>query len=290
MHEVVSVNGQTNAIEPAVLRLQNKIYLFLKRSARRLYQIVTTLKNKRIYRRIAVVKRSARILVDMHGKHPRECPICNNFGYFLGAGAPLRLDAQCMICGSLERHRQHFLLTQANKKWIDSSVLLHFAPELCLEQIYRKQCLLYVPADCKPTNHEMSLDIQDISFPDETFDTVICHQVLEHVEKDKVAVEELFRVVKTGGRVILSVPLIWTWQETYRRLDINNDRARDLHFGQYDHVRYYGRDFVELLESAGFEVTEDVAREPAVSRFGLIRGHVILVAVKPNRRQWVVGD
>ena len=93
---------------------------------------------------------------------------------------------------------------------------------------------------------------------------------------------EMFRVLTRGGRAILSTPFVPTWQRTFDDIVIIDKKARDLFFGQGDHLRYYGSDFVGLLRGAGFDVAEDVANEPDVSRFGLVRGHVIFVATKPE--------
>ena len=236
----------------------------------------------RLYRRMATFKRSAQILIDLHGRHERECPICGYHGYFGGLGAPVRFDAQCYHCGSLERHRQHALLVAKNPAWINNSRVLHFAAEACLSASYELACSEYIRADICPKRGEVAVDIREIRFSDGYFDTVICHQVLEHVSDDEVAINELFRVIKPGGRVLISTPLVHTWRESYRKKGIEDEKGRDLHFGQADHLRYYGRDLVGIFERAGFELEEDIACEPDVYRFGLERGHSIFVATKPG--------
>jgi len=53
-------------------------------------------------------------------------------------------------------------------------------------------------------------DISDVSFPErvgiERFDTALCVNVLEHVEDDKAAVQNLLSVTKPGGHLLLFVP------------------------------------------------------------------------------------
>jgi hypothetical protein len=56
---------------------------------------------------------------------------------------------------------------------------------------------------------------------------------------------------------------------------------RELHFGQSDHVRYYGRDWRDRLRAAGFVVTEYTAHGSLSPRYGLLRGEKVLV-VKAN--------
>ena len=131
------------------------------------------------------LKRLGKIALDIHGKHERECPVCDRRGFFVGMGSPVRFDAQCLRCGSLERHRQHFLLIERNKHWIDGSRLLHFAPEQCFVRSYSQRCMKYVRADAAPQSDEAQMDIQKIPWASGSFDTIICHQVLEHVADDR---------------------------------------------------------------------------------------------------------
>lgn len=79
----------------------------------------------------------------------------------------------------------------------------------------------------------------DTSLPDATCDVVLCTEVLEHLERPFDAVREMYRILKVGGVVILTVPFIWPIHEAPR-----------------DFYRYseYGLRF--LFESAGFEVLE----------------------------------
>jgi SAM-dependent methyltransferase len=45
-----------------------------------------------------------------------------------------------------------------------------------------------------------------LPFPREKFDLVLSHEVLEHVEDDRAAVEEIVRSLKPGGRLVLFCP------------------------------------------------------------------------------------
>lgn len=50
-------------------------------------------------------------------------------------------------------------------------------------------------------------DIQDLPFKDSCFDTVVCTEVLEHLDDDLKAIQEIERVLKRNGNLILSVPV-----------------------------------------------------------------------------------
>ena len=47
---------------------------------------------------------------------------------------------------------------------------------------------------------------EKLPFPDDYFDLVLSHEVLEHVQDDQQAINEILRVLKPGGRLILFVP------------------------------------------------------------------------------------
>lgn len=52
-----------------------------------------------------------------------------------------------------------------------------------------------------------------IPFADGAFDVVFSHEVLEHVTDDRQTVEEMVRVVRPGGRVVVFVPnRLWPWE------------------------------------------------------------------------------
>ena len=76
------------------------------------------------------------------------------------------------------------------------------------------------------------------------------------------------------------VPIVEGWEETYENDSVSNDVERTLHFGQNDHVRYYGRDFRERNSEAGFIVDEITAYGEEVIRFGLMRGEKVFVCHK----------
>lgn len=47
---------------------------------------------------------------------------------------------------------------------------------------------------------------ESIPLPDSTFDLILSHEVIEHVQDDRAAVREMIRVLKPGGRVALFCP------------------------------------------------------------------------------------
>jgi SAM-dependent methyltransferase len=218
---------------------------------------------------------------DFGGKHPRECPICDYQGWFFADGQPLVYDAVCPRCRSIGRHRQHHLLVEQHQDWIEGKVVLHFSPEPCFIQKYHRRATRYLPADYMPTRDEIAVDIQRMQFEDSSIDLIICHNIVEHVPDDGRALSEMFRVLRPLGIALISTPVIEAWERTYENPTITDYWGRDLHFNQWDHLRYYGRDISDRIRHAGFELELDIAKEPAVNRYGLVRGETIFISRKP---------
>ncbi len=123
------------------------------------------------------------------------------------------------------------------------------------------------------------LNLEAIEQSDATWDVVIANHVLEHVN-DALALSEMHRILRPGGRLIATVPLVEGWDQTYEDPNVTSRVERQLHFGQEDHVRYYGRDFRERVRAAGFELTEFVATGAETARHGLVPGERVFIGRK----------
>ena len=216
----------------------------------------------------------------LRGQYPRECPICGYSGFFRAHGFPPRLDAQCSNCGSLERHRLFFLHCIRNGSLDGCDTLLHFAPEPILKDILRDRVKNYVTADIKMNDVDRKLDIENIDIASGQIDAVVCIHVLEHVD-DVKALNELFRILKPGGRLYCMVPIVEGWTKTYENSSVTDDDQRTLHFGQHDHLRFYGKDFRERIAEAGFFLDEFTAFGEAAVKYRLLRGDKVFVCRKP---------
>ena len=205
----------------------------------------------------------------------RSCPLCGYVGYFRHAGRPPRFDALCPQCGSFERHRLFWLWFKGEKSKLDEPILL-FGPEPILAAKFRAVYSDYVTADLY-TEADLNLDIEDIDLESGSINTVICNHVLEHVS-DRKALAEIYRVLSENGRLIASIPIVEGWDHTYENGSITDPVERELHFGQSDHVRYYGRDFRQRLRSAGFNEVEEVTAEgQEVVEYALLPGEKVFL-------------
>lgn len=108
---------------------------------------------------------------------------------------------------------------------------------------------------------------------------IVCSHVLEHVN-DRLALVELYRILRPGGQLIVMVPIIEGWEASYENDAITSDQDRELHFGQYDHVRYYGRDIRQRLMDSGFTIKEYTAFGADVITYSLLRGEKVFICTK----------
>jgi SAM-dependent methyltransferase len=210
------------------------------------------------------------------GVHPRDCPICGFRGNFRAFGDPPRWDAQCPSCSSLERHRLFALLLRQRPDLIRGRTI-HFAPEPSVTNLLRPLAEQYQSADLFMNDCDLVLNLEAIKLPDQSVDTFIVSHVLEHVD-DRKALSELSRCLRIGGTAILMVPIVEAWSRSYENASARTDAERHLHFGQADHVRYYGADFRDRVRSRGFELEEYVAGGDESAKFGLLRGETIFIA------------
>jgi hypothetical protein len=225
------------------------------------------------------LKYALRIAAQLRGKYTRTCPGCSFAGKFHAFGLPPRFDAQCPKCLSLERHRLFFLIAQSQELIKPNSEVLHVAPEQVVERFLRSRCKRYTTLDLFRSDVDVQKPIEDTSLPTESYDHIVCSHVLEHVDDEK-ALREIFRLLKRGGTLVAMVPIIEGWENTYENPAITSPEERELHFGQDDHIRYYGRDFRDRLRRAGFSLKEFTAEGADVVKFALLAGEKVFVASK----------
>lgn len=189
---------------------------------------------------------------------------------------------------SLERHRLLWLFLQQESNFFSSEKklkVLHIAPEQCFLDLFRKQQNLeYITSDLESPIADVKADICDLPFEDNSFDVVFCNHVLEHIPDDTKAMQELYRVMKVGGFGIFQIPQDLSREITFEDDSITNPKERAKIFGQYDHVRVYGRDYFDKLRSTGFTVDEiDYTKKIApekLERFALMKGEILPVCYK----------
>lgn len=186
---------------------------------------------------------------------------------------------------SLERHRLLWLyLTNETDFFTSKKKVLHMAPEQCFLTRFRKLNHDYKTADLDSPIADVKADIINLPFNDNSFDVIFCNHVLEHVQDDTKAMKELFRVMKKGGMGIFQVPQDLNRNVTFEDNSITDPKKRAKIFGQYDHVRVYGRDYFDKLRSIGFNVEEvnysQKISSELLSRYRLMEGELLPVVFK----------
>lgn len=212
----------------------------------------------------------------------RTCPICGYTGMFISVGHPPRWDARCPQCGSRERHRlMHLWVHDGGGDRLASKRILHFAPEKAVVRRMQGNPL-YETADLHQPGVTHQVDITRTGLPDAAYDVVIANHVLEHIDDDRAAMRELFRLLKPGGVAVLSVPLNASRQETYENAAAHGTAERFAHFSAEDHKRYYGLDFADRLAGVGFATS--IFRLPPEDevRYGLQRDEWLTIATRPS--------
>jgi SAM-dependent methyltransferase len=189
---------------------------------------------------------------------------------------------------SLERHRLLWLFLNEESDFFTSTVtkkVLHFAPEQAFYKLFRNQKNLdYTTTDLLSPLADVKADICNLPFEDNQYDVILCNHVLEHIPDDTKAMQELYRVLKPGGMAILQIPQELSRAVTFSDDTITDQKERAKIFGQYDHVRIYGRDYFDKLRSIGFKVIEeDYTNKIApkmVEKYCLAKGEIIPVCFK----------
>ncbi|WP_350292978.1 methyltransferase domain-containing protein [uncultured Croceitalea sp.] len=181
---------------------------------------------------------------------------------------------------SLERHRLLWLYLQNETSFFkDNFKLLHFAPEQAFHKRFKKlKNIEYTTTDLNSPIADVKADICDLPFDDNSYDVILCNHVLEHIPNDTKAMEELYRVLKPGGWGIFQIPQDLKRDKTFEDDSITDKKERAKIFGQYDHVRIYGRDYFNKLRNVGFTVEEidytSVLSIDEVNKYRLAKGEI----------------
>lgn len=187
---------------------------------------------------------------------------------------------------SLERHRLLWLYLKNETDFFSASKkVLHFAPEQAFYKRFKKMKKLdYVTTDLESPLADIKADICNLPFDSNSYDIIFCNHVLEHIPNDTKAMQELYRVLKPGGMGIFQIPQDMNRATTFEDNTITNKKERAEIFGQYDHVRVYGRDYFDKLRSIGFKVDEvnytSKLPEEDIHKYCLAKGEIIPVCYK----------
>jgi SAM-dependent methyltransferase len=232
-----------------------------------------------------------------------ECPVCGGtfrrFRPYGGTvpvirekeilGMGFRANSACPRCNSRERTRMTALYVGRLLRERQGLALrvLHFAPEKSLQEyLLKHRNVQYLSGDLCPGAAMVVMDITHIQYPQSSFDLIICNHVLEHVPDDAKAMSELRRVLAPDGIALITVPFSLKLDRTYEDFSITDEDRRLRLFGQADHCRIYGADFVDRLTAAGLKARSFRAAElfssEEVSQHSLMEEEPLFLCGKSN--------
>ncbi len=231
-----------------------------------------------------------------------QCPMCGGkaFEDFNG-----RANARCSYCRAVERNRLTWMwLTQLDLFRPDMRVL-HLAPELSIMRRFAEISPEgYFPCDISGKEdavgpkqiHRFDLCSDLAGVADNSYDLILHSHVLEHIGCSvEHTLRELDRVLAPGGHHLFSVPI--KGEETIEDLspDLTEQERHEM-FGQWDHMRLFGRrDLMALLANVygedGFKALQplEVFAKEALQRAGIpevawsgLNGHTVIHRPKPS--------
>ncbi len=207
-----------------------------------------------------------------------ECNICGkNLRKFISLSNE---DSLCPNCGSLKRNRRLWSLLKP-ELLIPNTSILDFSPSRCLYRKLKKlKTINYKSTDLSGdfiADHHY--DITNLAIADNSLDLVICYHILEHINEDIKAMEELFRVMKPGGKGLIQTP--FKDGNIYEDNSIVSNEDRLKHFGQEDHVRIYSvSGLTQRIESCGFLV-KIIADSSTGNKYDFDKKEIVILVTKP---------
>ena len=160
-----------------------------------------------------------------------KCPVCGSLTFIVQVEENLRESCYCKKCGATNRQRQiaYVICDRVGSsvgRRLASLSRLRDLPDFAIYNTEAQGSIherltgapQYVGSEYLGERHSsgdivngvMHQDLMALSFPDESFDLVISSDVFEHVAEPYQAHQEVFRVLRHGGRHIFTVPFYQT--------------------------------------------------------------------------------
>lgn len=112
--------------------------------------------------------------------------------------------------------------------------------------------------DAERGDVDFACSADQIPMPDQSLDSILCTEVLEHVPEPLAVWKEFHRLLRPGGKVLLTTPLYWPPHEL-----------------PYDFYRYPEHGLRRMLSEAGFDLLEIVPRGGPWAMWGQVTLHVM---------------
>lgn len=193
-----------------------------------------------------------------------SCNICGSF-QLTSFGTVPRENAMCKTCGSLERHRaMYHVLNDKNflrPELKGNKRCLQLAPEkVTYNYIYPIFGSGYITSDLTPKRYphakclKFALPDDFSRIPDEYFYLILHNHVLEHIPgKFTEHIDEFYRILEKDGAMVFTIPDEYIMKGIVKSVEggehLPSDEERLKKFGQGDHYKSLGLDFIEYLKT-----------------------------------------
>lgn len=107
----------------------------------------------------------------------------------------------------------------------------------------------------KPDDVFVVGDLRDMPYPDGMFDLIVSWGVIEHFADPLIALQEFYRVLKDGGRVLVTTPNLYCFHGLIGRHVLNLTKSRKLGYVGYED-QYTPKKLVRLFDRTDFRVEE----------------------------------
>jgi len=181
-----------------------------------------------------------------------RCNICGkNLDHFSNEGT--RLNARCPECGSLESTRTlWFYLSNEVLGKKNKNKFLYFSPEPVLYEKLKNFTIQLEEQSLEYFNNLHNAGFEKLQ--GSRYDVIIFSHQLQYVKDDQAVFNELNRLLRPGGFVVILTLVNWEMDRTYEKPVTDEDRDRLRLLFEPGLERVYGADFQKRLVKAGFGV------------------------------------
>lgn len=131
---------------------------------------------------------------------------------------------------------------------------------------------------------KVDLNVEQLPYPNEHFDTVVCLEVIEHILDPDILLKEIHRVLVKDGCLLLSTPNIQYWRRILTLLRGHFPKTSDcteIYGGGHVHFFTY-TDLENLLVKNGFRIVKKSGNPPVRFLMNFICSGILIKAQKPS--------
>lgn len=189
------------------------------------------------------------------GKNNKTCDICGWQGKYYDSFYNIRTRKRevsiCPRCKAVDRQRgiYKYLKEYYSDTW--KGKVLEVAPHSSNPINKALGNADYASIDMDDSRAMRQMDLTALTFADAMFDIIVCIHVLEHIQDELKAIQEIYRALRKGGKALFSVPIGYYGDPNGTH---TIEFGKRMFYGDEGHYRSYGLDFNEKLQSVGFNV------------------------------------